>query len=82
MSAGRLCELFGVSKSTCSARARMILNTFRIMPLDPHWCLPSKLPDNPLAWMITVNGIIVDARYAPRAIQEEALRLGLTPYLP
>ena len=38
--------------------------------------------DNPLAWMLSVNGVILDARHAPRAIQEEALRLGLIPYLP
>jgi hypothetical protein len=32
--------------------------------------------------MITVDGFIIDARYAPREIQEEALRKGLIPYLP
>jgi hypothetical protein len=29
-----------------------------------------------------VNGLIVDIRDAPREAQEEALRLGLIPYLP
>ncbi len=53
-----------------------------MVPLDPAWCLPSKLADNPLAWMIQVNGLIVDARTAPRAIQEEAFRRGLIPYIP
>ncbi len=42
----------------------------------------SKLDDNPLAWLITVNGFPMDARYAPREVQEEALRLGLIPHLP
>ncbi len=37
---------------------------------------------NPMAWMITVNGLIVDARHAPRAIQEEAYRKGIIPYIP
>jgi hypothetical protein len=82
MSAGELCKAFGVSNNTASARATMILDTFGIMLLDPRWSLPSKLGDNPLAWLITVNGLIIDARYAPRDIQEEALRLGLIPYLP
>ena len=50
--------------------------------LDPDWCLPSKLDDNLLAWLITVDGFPMDVRYAPREVQEEALRLGLIPYLP
>ena len=29
-----------------------------------------------------INGLVVDAREAPREIQEEALRGGLIPYLP
>ena len=32
--------------------------------------------------MISVDGLIIDARFAPRAIQEEALAKGLIPYLP
>lgn len=32
--------------------------------------------------MITVNGIVMDARQAPREVQEEAFRLGLIPSLP
>ena len=43
--------------------------------MDPDWTPPSKLDDNLLAWMIQVNGIAIDARYAPRAIQEEAFRV-------
>ena len=37
---------------------------------------------NPLAWMIQVNGLIADARRLPREVQEEALRKGLIPYIP
>jgi hypothetical protein len=29
-----------------------------------------------------INGLVVDAREAPQKIQEEAVRLGLIPYLP
>ena len=35
-----------------------------------------------MAWMIMVNGLIVDARYLPREIQEVACRKGLIPYVP
>ena len=74
--------MFGVAKSTASAKATQIRKMFGIWQLDTRWCLPSRLETNPLAWMIQVNGFIVDARYASREVQEEALRLGLIPYLP
>jgi hypothetical protein len=35
-----------------------------------------------MIWMIQVNGLIVDARHMPRAIQEEAFHKGLIPYIP
>ena len=82
LSASELCALFGVSKSTAGAKARVIQDSLKIGLMDPRWCLPSKLADNPLAWMISVNGLIIDARHAPREIQEEALQRGLIPYLP
>jgi len=53
-----------------------------MMQMDPRWSLPSKLDENPMAWLIQVNGFMVDARYVPRPIQEEALRKGLIPYIP
>jgi hypothetical protein len=82
MSTAELGQLFGVSKSTAANKARTIMDALNIGPFDPDWCLPSRLDDNPLAWMISVDGFIVDARSAPRHIQEEALHLGLIPYLP
>lgn len=82
LAAGELCALFGVSASTGGNKATEIRRLFDMGPFDLAWCLPSKLDDNPLAWMISVNGLIVDARRAPRPIQEEAPRLGLIPYLP
>ena len=82
MSTARLCELFGVGKSTASAKGNLMMNTLGVIPLDPRWCLPSRLADNPLAWMLKVNGVIVDIRCAPREVQEEAFRRGLIPYIP
>jgi hypothetical protein len=46
------------------------------------WWRPSQLGDNPLAWFIDLDGLCVDARTAPREIQQEAIRLGLIPFLP
>jgi len=77
-----LCALFNVSQSAGSGKAREIMRLLNIVQLDPRWCLPSRLADNPLVWMIEVNGIVVDVRMMPREFQEEAHRLGLIPFVP
>lgn len=82
MSAGEICDAFGVSQSSASTKAKRILDDLSATYFDPRWTRPSHLEDNPLAWLLTVNGIPVDARYAPREIQEEAFRRGLIPYVP
>ena len=73
---------YGVSASATAAKAKQIRHLFRMIQLDPRWCLPSKLDQNPLAWMIQVNGFIIDARHGSREIQEQAFRCGLIPYIP
>ena len=73
---------FGISEATGSAKAKAIRDLLKIHPLDPEWTLPSRMDENPMAWMIQVNGLIVDARQMPREIQEEAFRRGLIPYIP
>jgi hypothetical protein len=75
-------EAFGVGESTGKTKSLLIRKTLKIMPMDPEWSLRSGMDQNPMAWMIQVNGIGVDARYQKREIQEEALRQGLIPYLP
>jgi hypothetical protein len=49
---------------------------------DPQWYRPSKMEDNPLAWMIMVDGFVVDVRRMSRAVQEVAYEKGLIPYIP
>lgn len=82
VSAADLCDRFGVSKSTGSARAKVVRDSLNMVQLDPNWCLPSMLDDNPLAWMITLNGFVMDVRTLPREIQEVAYQKGLIPYIP
>ena len=67
--APELCALFGVSVATGSARASEIRKLYDLGPFDVEWCLPSRLDDNPLAWLIEVNGLPMDARYAPLGVQ-------------
>ena len=72
----------GVSEATGSAKATAIRDLLKIHRLDPEWTLPSRMEQNPMAWMIQLNGLITDARHLPRDIQKEAFRKGLIPYIP
>ena len=78
----QLSELTGVPKSTLSNKAKVIRDVLRIGQLEPEFCRRELLESSPMAWMISINGFIVDARTMPREVQEEAKRRGLIPYLP
>lgn len=82
MSAKDLYAAFGVGASTGSAKSKLVRDTLNMYQMDPDWCLPSMLDDNLMAWMISVNGFMLDARSLPRHIQEEAFAKGLIPYVP
>lgn len=82
LTAQQLCALFGVSQSTAASKAGQIRKILGLMPFHPEWSLPSKLEDNPLVWMVSVNGFIMDVRTAPREVQEIAFEKGLIPYVP
>lgn len=82
VTAADLSRAFGVSASTAAATARKIEAALKIGPLDPRWTLRSRLSENPAAWMITVNGLIVDARMLSKDLQELAYAKGLIPYVP
>lgn len=82
MSSMELARGFGVSQQTMQTKSRIIRDAFDLVPFDPDWCLPSLLKDNPLVWMLNVDGFMMDARTAPREVQEEACQLGIIPYIP
>lgn len=50
--------------------------------MAPDWSLRSHVDQNPMVWMVGVEGFVIDARILKREIQEEALRQGLIPYIP
>jgi hypothetical protein len=80
--ADELCGLFGVRQSSAANKAKQIRDMFDMGQADPRWYRPSRMNDNPIAWMVMVNGFIVDVRTLPREVQEEAYHKGLIPYLP
>ena len=75
-------KAFGVGESTGQGKSMLIRKMLKIAPMDPAWSLRSQMDKNPMAWMIEVNGFLVDARYLKREFQEEAFRKGLIPYIP
>jgi hypothetical protein len=75
-------EAFGIAESTGAAKLKAIRTMFRIPQLDPKWSLPSRVANNPRVWMASVNGFIIDLRYAARELQVKAFENGLIPYIP
>jgi len=82
MPLGEIDAIFGISESNGAAKLKATRTMLRIHQFDHEWTLPSKLADNPLIWMLEINGLIVDVRHAPRDVQEVAFKKGLIPYIP
>jgi hypothetical protein len=82
MRADELCKRIGVSQQTAGGRAKKIRDMLDIFPIHPDWCLPSLVDDNPMIWILNVNGYMVDVRSMPREVQEIAYQKGLIPYIP
>jgi hypothetical protein len=80
MTSDDLSKLTGVPKSTLTNKAKLIRDVLRIGPLEPELCRRESLASHPTAWMIMVNGFIVDAM--PPDVQAEARQRGLIPDLP
>lgn len=80
--ASELYDGFGVSNSTGLSKSKQIRDLLKMSQFDPKWTLPSKMEDNPLVWMITVDGFPMDVRHAPEEIQRLAYERGLIPYVP
>jgi len=75
-------EAFGVAQSTGQSKSSQISKMLGIRPFDPDWWLPSRMDDNPMVWMLEVNGFVLDIRQCPREMQEAAFEKGLIPYIP
>jgi hypothetical protein len=82
LTASQIWEHFGLSSSTMQAKSKQIRDLLGMYQMDPNWSLPSMVDQNPLVWMLEVNGMIIDMRRAPRQLQEIAFRQGLIPYIP
>jgi hypothetical protein len=55
----------GVPKSTLANKAKLIRDVLRIGQMEPEFCRRQLLASNPMAWMISVDRFIADARMMP-----------------
>ena len=75
-------EFFGVAESTGQSKSKEIRNLLKMGPMSPEWTLPSCLANNPVVWMLQVNGFIVDIRHESLELQQIAYEQGLIPFIP
>lgn len=81
-SSAELCALFGVSAATGATKAKEVRTALKTRVMDPAWTLPSAMDRNPMAWLVSIDGLLVDARSLPLAYQKALAEAGLIPYVP
>jgi len=81
LTADELAERLGVVKTTMANKAGLINRTLKIGAFEPELTRAAVLQQHPMAWLVELDGFIVDARTLPADLQEEARRRGLIPDL-
>jgi Domain of unknown function (DUF6398) len=75
-------KAFGVAESTGQGKSKTIRSMLKIHQFGHEWVLPSRMADNPMIWMVEVNGFVLDIRLCTREVQEAAFKKGLIPFIP
>ena len=75
-------EYFGTAASTSQNKSKEVRELLGMSQTAFKWMRPSLVADNPLVWMVQLNGLFVDARSLPLELQQEAHARGLIPYVP
>ena len=81
LTAKQLAERLGVAQTTMANKAGLINRTLKIGIFEPELTGIAVLEQHPMAWIVEVDGLLVDARMLPPELQDEARRLGLIPDL-
>jgi hypothetical protein len=81
LTADQLANRLGVVKTTMASKAALINKTLNLGILEPDLTRAAMLEQHPLAWIVELNGLLVDARTLPAELQEQARRRGLIPDL-
>lgn len=72
LSADELADRLGVVKTTMANKAALITKTLDLGIFEPEITRTAMLEQHPLAWIVEVNGFLVDARTLPDDLQDEA----------
>jgi hypothetical protein len=73
---------FGVSQSNALTKSKTARDLLDIHEMNLDWCLPSRLAEHPMSWMIfTEEGLIIDARKLAREDQVVLANAGLIPFV-
>jgi len=75
----QLARLLEVKQTTMAAKGRTVMDLLGLDYTDTEFCLPSRLASHPTAWLVSIDGLIYDARALPLPIQAECARRGLIP---
>ena len=81
MTADELAACLGVVKTTMANKAALINKTLNLGVFEPDLTRTVILQQHPLAWLVEVDGLIIDARMLAPELQDEARRRGLIPDL-
>jgi len=81
MAMADLCSHFGIAPSTGGNKAKLVRKALAMHQFDHNWTLPSRLESSSIPWLIEVDGLIVDARQLPLAMQAVAVQKGLIPFV-
>jgi hypothetical protein len=81
LTAKQLAERLRVVQTTMAKKAGLINQTLDIGMFEPELTRIAMLEQHPMAWIVEVDGLLVDARMLSLELQDEARRLGLIPDL-
>lgn len=73
---------FGIAESTGQNKSKAIRDALKMGQFSHQWILPSRLADNPVVWILQVDGLMIDIRTAPLELQRLAYEKGLIPFIP
>jgi len=81
-SADQLSGWLGVKKTTMANKARLIRDTLQLRDFDSEFMRRDLLEASPLAWLLELDGLVIDIRHAPAQPQVRAFELRLIPFVP
>jgi Domain of unknown function (DUF6398) len=80
--ADQLSGWLGVKKTTMANKARLIRDILQLSDFDSEFMRRDLVEASPMAWLLEVDGLLVDIRHAPTQFQVRAFELELIPFVP